>query len=288
MTATENAVQSESWNGKSGLLWVANADERDRVLAPVGDVLLSTAAPTVGDDILDLGCGCGATTLMAATRTGTAGSATGIDLSLPMLDLARERATAAGAANVTFVHGDAQTYEFTTESVDLVIGRFGTMFFSDPEAAFANIRSALRPGGRLCLATWQPLGANEWLIVPGAALLQHTELPTDQLEGPGMFAQSDPAIVTEVLGAAGFHEIRIDAAEVTFPLGQTLDEAISYLADAGPGRALLETIPEGAARDAALADVRAALVDHHHPEGVQLHGGIWLINAIRPFHETQR
>ena len=282
MTATENAVQSESWNGESGLLWVTNADERDRVLAPVGDVLLSTAAPTVGDDILDIGCGCGATTLMAATRTGTAGSATGIDLSSPMLDLARERGTAAGADNVRFVHGDAQTYEFTTESVDLVIGRFGTMFFSDPEAAFANIRSALRPGGRLCLATWQPLGANEWLIVPGAALLQHTKLPTDQLEGPGMFAQSDPAIVAEVLGAAGFHEIRIDAAEVTFPLGQTLDEAISYLADAGPGRALLETIPEGAARDAALADVRAALVDHHHPEGVQLHGGIWLINAIRP------
>ena len=270
------------------MLWVANADERDRVLAPVGDVLPSTAAPTVGDDILDIGCGCGATTLMAATRTGTAGSATGIDLSSPMLDLARERATAAGADNVTFVHGDAQTYEFTPESVDLVIGRFGTMFFSDPEAAFANIRSALRPGGRLCLATWQPLGANEWLIVPGAALLQHTELPTDQLEGPGMFAQSDPAIVTEVLGAAGFDEIRIDAAEVTFPLGQTLDEAISYLAGAGPGRALLETIPEGAARDAALADVRAALVDHHHPEGVQLHGGIWLSNAIRPFHETQR
>ena len=281
MTATENAVQSESWNGESGLLWVANADERDRVLGPVGDVLLATATPTVGDDILDIGCGCGATTLMAATRIGTAGSATGIDLSMPMLDLARERATAAGAVNATFVHGDAQTYDFTPESVDLVIGRFGTMFFSDPEAAFANIRTALRPGGRLCLATWQPLGANEWLIVPGAALLQHTELPTGQLEGPGMFAQSDPAIVTEVLGAAGFDEIRIDAAEVTFTLGLTLEGAVAYLADAGPGRRLLDTIPEGPARDAALADVRAVLVDHHHAEGVQLHGGIWLINAIR-------
>ena len=103
-----------------------------------------------------------------------------------------------------------------------------------------------------------------------------------------MFAQSDPAIVTEVLGAAGFDEIHIDAAEVTFPLGQTLDEAIAYLADAGPGRMLLDTIPEGPARDAALADVRAALVDHHHPDGVQLNGGIWLINATRPFHEIQR
>ena len=276
------------WNGESGLLWLANADERDRVLAPVGAVLLAAAVPMVGDDVLDVGCGCGATTLTAATCTGTAGSATGIDLSLPMLDLARRRASAVGAVNATFVHGDAQTYKFTPESVDLVIGRFGTMFFSDPEGAFANIRTALRPGGRICLATWQPLGANEWLMVPGAALLQHTELPAGQLEGPGMFAQSDPAIVTEVLSAAGFDEIHIDAAEVMFPLGQTLDEAVAYLADAGPGRMLLDTIPEGPARDAALADVRAALVEHHHPEGVQLHGGIWLINATRPFHEIQR
>ena len=278
---TENAGQSESWNGENGLRWVANAAERDRVLAPVGDLLLATASPMVGDAILDIGCGCGVTTLMAATRAGVTGSAIGIDLSMPMLDVARERATAAGAVNVTFVHGDAQTYEFTPGSVDVVIGRFGTMFFSDPGAAFANIRGALRPGGRLCLATWQPLGANEWLMVPGAAILHHTELPTGQLEGPGMFAQSDPAIVTEVLSAAGFGDIHVDPAEVTFTLGHTLDEAIDYLADAGPGRALLQSIPEGAARDGAIADVRGALVDHHHPDGVQLHGGIWLINAIR-------
>ncbi len=154
------------------------------------------------------------------------------------------------------------------------------MFFSDPDAAFRNIATALTSQGRLCLATWQPLAANEWLAIPGAALLQHADLPPT-IHGPGMFAQSDPDVVTATLRAAGFGTITIDAADVTFTIGQTIDEAVEYLADSGPGRALLETIPEGPAREAALADVRDSLVAHHDPSGVRLGGGIWLITAAR-------
>jgi hypothetical protein len=96
-----------------------------------------------------------------------------------------------------------------------------------------------------------------------------------------MFAQSDPAVVTATLGAAGFGDITIDAAEVTFTLGQTIDEAVEHLADSGPGRALLETIAEGPTREAAIADVRNVLADHHDQSGVRLGGGIWLISATR-------
>jgi SAM-dependent methyltransferase len=280
MTDTANVSQFEAWNGDSGHRWVARADERDRVLAPVADALLAVADPTPGTRVLDVGCGCGVTTLRTATQVGDTGSVTGIDLSAPMLAVARQRARAARAVNTSFVHADAQTYSFEPGSVDLVISRFGTMFFSDPDAAFANIATALVSEGRLCLATWQPLAANEWLAIPGAALLQHADLPAT-LHGPEMFAQSDPAVVTATLRAAGFGDITIDAADVTFTLGKTIDEAVEYLADSGPGRALLETIAEGPPRQAALADVRDSLADHHDHSGVRLGGGIWLITATR-------
>lgn len=282
MTDTANASQFEAWNGDSGHRWVARADERDRVLAPVADALVRVAALTRGARVLDIGCGCGATTLMAAADVGDTGSVTGIDLSAPMLDLARERAADAGATTATFVQGDAQTHGFEPDGFDLVMSRFGTMFFSNPEAAFSNVRTALRPQGTLCLATWQPLVANDWLTVPGGALLQHTELPATSSDEPGMFAQSDPDRVRAVLDAAGFVDTNIEAATVTFTLGQTVDEAVDHLADSGPGRVMLETIPAGAARDAALADVAKALVAHLGDAGVQLGGGILLITATRP------
>jgi ubiquinone/menaquinone biosynthesis C-methylase UbiE len=285
MTSGANASQFEAWNGVGGLHWVATADARDRVLAPVADALLDAAAPTSGIRVVDIGCGCGVTTLMTATRVGTAGSAIGVDLSAPMLDVARRRARASGARNTTFVQGDAQTYAFEPGTADLVISRFGTMFFADPEAAFANVRRALRPRGRLCLATWQPLAANAWLTVPGAALLRHTDPPATDPNLPGMFAQSDPGIVSTTLTAAGFTDVAIEPVVVTFTFGQSVDDAVEYLADNGQARLLLETIPEGAARDAALADVHDALVEYHDEAGVRLGGSIWIVTATRPENE---
>lgn len=281
MTATANPAAFETWNGDNGRRWVAAADQRDRVLAPAADALLGAARLSIGDQVLDIGCGCGVTTLLAAGAIGATGSAIGIDISVPMLDLAGQRGLASGFANVEFVNADAQTHAFAPASVDQVISRFGTMFFSDPDAAFTNIATALRPGGRLCLATWQPLVANEWLIAPGAVLLNHTDLPADAPDEPGMFAQSEPDRVTATLHAAGFTDIDLAATEVTFTLGQSIDEAVDYLTDSGPGRALLETIPEGPARDAAITDVRDMLVAHQDASGVRLGGAIWIITASR-------
>jgi SAM-dependent methyltransferase len=238
--STANPTQFESWNGDSGTRWVARADEPDDVLAPVADALIATADPATGLRVLDIGCGCGATTLTAARRVGETGTATGIDLSAPMLDLARQRAASAHLTHATFTQGDAQTHAFEPEAFDLAISRFGTMFFADPVAAFSNVATALRPGGRLCLATWQPLAVNEWLVVPGAALLRHADLPVASSDGPGMFAQSDPDTVTNTLSAAGLTDIRLEPVAVSFTLGPTVDSAADYLADSGPGRLLLE------------------------------------------------
>ena len=278
MSEPANAAQFEAWNGEHGRHWVAIADQRDRVLAPVADVLLTAAAPAPGRRVLDVGCGCGFTTLRIADVVGEAGSVTGVDISEPMLAVARERAGAAATTNVGFVQADAQTHSFEPGSVDLVISRFGTMFFSDPVAAFTNIGRSLVAGGRLCIATWQPLEANAWIREPIQALLPAgAALPP--MPGPGMFAQSDPAAVTSTLSAAGFERITVDPVDVTFDVGASVDEALVYVIDSGVMRGLLEAVAEGPDRDATLANLRQSLERHHDGAGVKLDGAVWLIQA---------
>lgn len=274
-----NQAEHEAWNGESGRRWTEDADGRDRVLAAVAEVLLGAAEPRTGERVLDIGCGCGATTL-AAARLAAPAATLGIDISEPMLDVARQRATAAGLDNVTFSVADAQTERLDEGAHDLAISRFGTMFFDDPGAALANIARALRRGGRLVIATWQPLLANEWLVVPGAALLDFGELPESGGAGPGMFAQSDPALVVNLLDQAGFDHIDVQPITVPLRLGGDLDAATTHLADVGPGRAVLATIPE-TEHPAALAAVRASLADHVTDDGVHLGGAILLTSATR-------
>jgi ubiquinone/menaquinone biosynthesis C-methylase UbiE len=273
-----NQDQYEAWNGESGRRWVAEAERRDEVLAPIAARLLAVADPRPGEHVLDIGCGCGATTLAAARAATPGGTATGIDLSVPMLDVARRRATTSGVANATFLAADAQTHAFGTRTVDLAISRFGTMFFDDPTAAFTNIASAIRPGGRLRIATWQPLEANDWLTVPGAALLAYGTLPDSAAGGPGMFAQSDPALATRVLRDAGWQDITVEPHTLTLRLGADAEQAARYLADSGVARAVLETIDERARPDAIRA-VTETLARHVGPAGVELGAGIHLIHA---------
>jgi SAM-dependent methyltransferase len=280
MTRIANTDEYAAWNGDNGQRWVAGADHRDTMLASVGEVLLAAAGLRDGERVLDVGCGCGATTLAAADAVGPGGRAVGVDLSEPMLAVARARAEAAGRVNVEFVQADAQVHPLGAADVDVAVSRFGTMFFGDPSAAFANIGRALRPGGRLCIATWQPLVANDWLMAPGAVLLSFGTLP-EPGTGPGMFAQSDPAAVASVLAAAGFDQVDVTAHTVPLLLGADPAEAAALLAESGPGRATLETVPE-ADRPAALEAVRAVLAEHVTPAGVQLDGAVLVTTAVRP------
>jgi ubiquinone/menaquinone biosynthesis C-methylase UbiE len=280
MTETANRDQFEAWNGDSGRRWVAGADRRDAVLAPIADLIGHHADIRPGESVLDIGCGCGATTIAAATATGPGGAVTGLDLSAPMLNLARHRAAQAGLRHLRFIQGDAQT-ESIGQTVDIAISRFGTMFFADPAAAFGNIARHLRPGGRLCITTWQPLASNEWLVVPGAALLEYGTLPATGPDAPSMFAQSNPDSVHTVLAAAGFTNINLDRQTLTLRFGTTIEEAVAYLADSGPGRAVLDTIPDNQ-RPAALDAVRTALAGHTDKRGVHLSAAIWIITGRLP------
>jgi ubiquinone/menaquinone biosynthesis C-methylase UbiE len=279
VTDIANIECFDAWNGDSGRRWAQEADRRDQVLAPVADVLLDAAGLGPAERVLDIGCGCGVTTLAAAHAIGDSGRACGLDLSGPMLDIARQRRDTAGLVNAEFVQGDAQTQGFDT-TFDVVISRFGTMFFADPVAAFANIAHGLGTAGRMCLATWQPLVANDWLTIPGAALLRYGTIPEAATGGPGMFGQSDPATVTSTLQAAGYHDIELTPVTVTMRLGDDVTDATNYLASSGVGRAVLETVPSEQ-RAAAIDAVRTVLADHAHGEGVRLDGAIWIIGAQR-------
>jgi SAM-dependent methyltransferase len=255
-------------------------DAADRVMAPVADALFAAAGLITGEAVIDVGCGCGATTLRAAEAVGRDGSVYGIDVTEPMLAIAQRRLDSSGLTNVMLVQGDAQARVFPS-TFDVAISRFGTMFFDDPVAAFANIGRGLRPDGRVCFATWQRLEANDWLAVPGAALLRWITIPDLSEGGPGMFAQSDADTITALLQEARYSEIELDPVRVMLPLGPNPDEAVERLADTGVGRAVLDAVTEPD-RPAALAAVRAALAGHADAQGVRLGAAIWIITAARP------
>lgn len=275
---TVNQAQRDNWNGDSGRRWVADADRRDAVLAPVADALLSIVGIHPGESVLDLGCGCGATTITAAIQAGPGGSAHGIDLSEPMLAVARQRAHDAGLTTASFTVADAQTHTLDGAAHDAVISRFGTMFFDDPVAAFVNIAGAVRPGGRLVIATWQPLGANDWLSVPSAALLHYGTPPDGQPGAPGMFAQADPDALRASLTHAGWSAVDSRAVTVALRLGDNPADATDYLADSGAARAVLDTVPDPD-KPAALQAVADALAPHTTADGVYLEGAIWITSA---------
>jgi SAM-dependent methyltransferase len=272
---TINQPQRDTWNGDSGHRRVADADRRDAVLAPVADTLLAATRIQPGESILDLGCGCGATTITAATHAGPVGIAHGIDLSEPMLAVARQRARDAGLTTITFTQADAQTHQFAGAAPDVVISRFGTMFFDDAVAAFTNIGRAVGPRGRLFIATWQPLGINDWPTVPGAALLPYRSLPDSQPGAPGMFAQADPDLLRSTLTRAGWTAVDSRAITVTLRLGDDPTDGTDYLADSGVGRAVLDTIP-ATDKPAALQAVTDALAPHTTNNGVYLDAAIWI------------
>lgn len=249
---------------------------------PFTAMILEAAALRPGSHVLDVGCGCGGTTL-AVARLIAPGQTLGIDLSAPMLARARAGAEAAGHGNAVFQQGDAQVHPFAPTRFDAVISRFGVMFFADPVAAFANIRSATRPAGRLVFVCWQPLAANQWLLVPGGALGEHVPPPAGlgSGDGPGMFAFADPDRVRSVLTAAGWRDIEITSEHVSILVGGggSVEDTVEFLRTGSMGRMMLAGADAGTV-ERAVASVRAALVPYADAEGVHLGAGVWLVQAM--------
>ncbi len=203
-----NADQIAYWNGPGGQHWTERQQVQDILLAPVSDILIDRAKPKAGERIVDVGCGCGATTVAFAQKVGPTGHVSGIDVSAPML--ARARQTAPAGMPVDFVLADATVYPFVSASLDLMVSRFGVMFFAEPAVSFANMRRALRPSGRLVFVCWREPRDNPWLMLPLQAAYQHVpKLPQLGPEDPGPFSFASEQRVRRILGEAGFSRIEM-------------------------------------------------------------------------------
>ncbi len=202
-----NREQIEIWNSVFGPRWVAHQERLDRVWGPLGDATIERAAVLPGEQVLDVGCGCGATALQLAAKVGPAGAVVGVDVSAPMLAPAKERTQALGVANVRFVNADASTYALD-DAVDLVFSRAGIMFFGDPTSAFTNLRRALRPGGRLAFVCFRDQRQNPCWTVPLAAAATVAKLePPAAPKGPGVFSLADEDRLRAVVEQSGFVDL---------------------------------------------------------------------------------
>ncbi|GAB3508799.1 class I SAM-dependent methyltransferase [Amycolatopsis cihanbeyliensis] len=243
------------------------------------EVLRRASGVQVRDHILDIGCGTGHTTRQAA-RAARSGSALGVDISAPSIERARQRAGAAKLRNITFEHVDAQIHRFPPDHFDLAISRFGTMFFDDPAAAFANIRRALRPSGRLVMMVWQARERNEWIVAIRRSL-ETVEAPlADASAGLNPFSLADPPAVTEILEAAGFADITF--TEVCEPVyyGVDVEAALDWVRSfTCTGEALKRLDPVAAERT--VRQLRETLAAHASDDGVWFNSRAWIVSARR-------
>jgi SAM-dependent methyltransferase len=281
-TAGPNAEQEKYWNETAGPTWVRLNEVLDRMIAPIGRRAMDRAGLVAGERVLDVGCGCGNTTVELARRVAPGGSVTGVDVSAPMLALARERA--AGVDGVRFERADAQVHPFPPGAFDVVFSRFGVMFFVDPTAAFANLRGALRSGGRLVFVCWQPLPVNDWMRVPVMAAVQIIPLPPPPApDAPGPFSFGDPDRVRGILAGAGFVEIDVAPHEgtLTLPGGGDVDTTVDFVLQMGPAAAALREANDPDVRPRVAHAVREALLPYVTPEGPRMPYACWVVSAQR-------
>jgi SAM-dependent methyltransferase len=269
---------SEEWNNATGRRWLARHEAVDRQIAPFGRCAMDCADIQPGQRVLDIGCGCGETTLELARRVGDAGFVTGVDISYLLLESARQLAAGSGLANLQFEQGDAQIFEFARDSFDVAISRFGIMFFDDPEAAFANLRAALRPGGLLTFVCWPVPRDNQFMTIPIEAAARHITLPDPgDPDAPGPFGFADMERVHRILSRADFGEIATERV-IGKVGGGTLDETASMLLQLGPINSIVENLDD-LTRSAILTDIRIALTKFETSGRVLLDATAWLVSA---------
>jgi SAM-dependent methyltransferase len=261
--------------------WLLSEGHTELVATAFGVAAMDSLALTPGQRVIDIGCGLGSTTVALAGIVGPGGEAVGIDIAPAMIEVARNRASAEGVANATFVAADAQTDALGESAYDAAYSRFGSMFFSDPTAAFANVHASLRAGGALGLACWSNIFANEWMFVPGSAVVAVTgALPPMPAPGdPGPFSLEDPDVVTALLRGTGFGQIDVKpmVESIVIPTDQ-IESLVALSRRVGPVREALRTADdETAAR--IEAGVRAALTDRVENGELRLSASALIISA---------
>jgi ubiquinone/menaquinone biosynthesis C-methylase UbiE len=279
---SHNSAEIAFWNGPGGRRWVSRQEAWDRVLEPVAAAALERAAVRPGERVIDIGCGAGATTIALARRVGAAGRVVGIDVSRPMLARAAERL--APDLPVELVLADATSHAFAPGGFDLLFSRFGVMFFAEPMRAFANLRAALRPGGRLLFACFRSPQENPFVMLALRAATAHVPPPPKlEPEDPGPFSFADQERVRRILDGAGFRSIVHEPfdRELDIAAGGGLDAAVASALEIGPAsRAIEDQPPE--VRSAVADAIRKAFAAHRRGSSVLLPAAVWLVSASNP------
>ncbi len=274
-----NAAQIAYWNGPIGEAWAKAQEKRDRDHAGITAPLLAFAEPQPGERIVDIGCGSGTTTLMLAERAGSCGRVVGIDVSGPMLALARQRAESAHG-NAEFIEADVSDFPFEKHGFDLACSQFGVMFFADPVAAFRNIRRSLKRHGRFVFACWRAPAEHQWAGIPESAAkcFLPPATPAD-LDAPGRFSLRQPDRIKQVLSGAGFYAIEIRKQDVRTYAGATAEQAADCLINSGPLLRTLANVDE-AVRHRVREAVVERLAREMHADGIWLTSAAWLVRAF--------
>ncbi len=271
-----NAEQIALWNDSAGRAWVDRQESLDRLFKPFEDALVAAVAARDAQRVLDIGCGTGSTTLAIAQRVGHAGNAVGLDISEPMIALARQRAARA-TPTPRFVCADAQTYAFEPASFDMIVSRFGVMFFDDPVQAFANLRRAAAPKAALHTIVWRNAADNPFMTTAERAAAPFLpQLPARKADEPGQFGFADPARVRSILERSGWSEIAIEPLDVECSL--PVSELTDYLTRLGP---LARVLPQQDEQTRAriIETVRAAFQPFIHGAEVRFSAACWTMRA---------
>src|SRR5437899_5729200 len=239
----DNSEQIAEWNGALGQRWVAMQQDIDRIVVPFGNAALKAAAPQPGERVIDIGCGCGDTSIEIARMVGAAGAVLGVDVSQPMLEVARSRGALANRAHLAFRDGDASEATLPA-NVDLLFSRFGVMFFSQPSGAFSHLRKSLRTGGRCVFVCWRAPRDIAWAMTPLSAArtaMGVTPTPADP-DAPGPFAFADEQRLRTILSGAGFADIALQRFDAALYLGASPRSAAEAVLQIGPGSRVVREV----------------------------------------------
>ncbi|MGH9271020.1 MAG: class I SAM-dependent methyltransferase [Ilumatobacteraceae bacterium] len=272
-----NTDQAAAWDGHEGDVWTEQADRYDRASRRIWRRFVDAELIGRTDRVLDVGCGTGGPTRDIA-RVAVDGEVTGIDLSTRMLERARQRGAAEGLDNVTFVRGDAQVFSFEPAALDMAMSSFGTMFFSDPHAAFTNIGGGLRRGGTLALLAWRTLQENDWLMSLRGALAVGRELPVPPPDAPSPFGLADADRVRSILESAGFQRVVLEPIDEQVDLGVDASDALAFANEMGMVEGLTHEL-DVPTRAEAMSNLADLFAERETVDGVLFGSAAWLITA---------
>jgi SAM-dependent methyltransferase len=280
-SATTGELAGKDWAGAMGDRWLANVDRLEGMIAPIGAALMQRANYRSGERVVDIGCGAGGTSIEIARQVGAEGSVLGVDISPQLVAAAVRRAHAAELGNIGFLCADAASAHVAGPPYDRLFSRFGVMFFADAAAAFANLHSFLRAGGRADFSVWTPARDSAWIAQMMAIVARYIAVPAPVPRAPGPFALDDPVYVRELLEHGGFEAIQIDTWRGDHFIaggGASPGEAADFVFEVMSfGKLLEDASPEICSK--VRAELTGLFTRHHGAEGVRMPASAFLVSA---------